>query len=379
MLDMFLASPSIDVDIGMGASDLAVAYSLQNFASNISSLYLGSPELPSPIGSSLEVLLEAIRQMSSLRVLKTSFKLDSAVLKHLAALPSLSKLGVRNCSQDILSAITPLSTTSFIALQDLELVETSITIFTKLLQKIGNLPLRSLTIHTNYSRLALLAENELDRAFAALQKVRGTEALRSLRIKSSASEDEPPSPATINSATLRPLLSCRHLHTLELDVDCKYHLTDSDFKDMASAWPNMRSLQIGPLKGWSTHSSDLLTSFRSLFYLLEGCPNLQRLVFAVNGLIPPPVAAEITSRHINRQMTTLWLGNSSIDKFCVTTIRKFLKTVLPNVVSINGHWTVTKAGGKIGQQHRLWLEVAKSADELKQIYTNAAGGVNQFV
>ncbi|KII86235.1 hypothetical protein PLICRDRAFT_164641 [Plicaturopsis crispa FD-325 SS-3] len=129
---------------------------------------------------------------------------------------------------------------------------------------------------------------------------------------------------------LDPLLSFRHLVTLECDMPGGFDLCDDDVRDMADAWPALQSLDLSSRVGWRTRSR---VTIRGIAHLVRACPRLLELGIVIDASVVDDCSKKDSGVHCqNEQIHALSLGNSEIaDPVAVAAL---LSDILPNVRTV---------------------------------------------
>jgi hypothetical protein len=84
---------------------------------------------------------------------------------------------------------------------------------------------------------------------------------------------------------LEPLLACKSLISLSLDMPIFLDLDDTHAALMASSWPRLQRLHLNP-HPWTHFSHDIRLTFGVLNILAKGCPDIQYLGVYVQPTLP---------------------------------------------------------------------------------------------
>ncbi|KAF8951375.1 hypothetical protein BDZ97DRAFT_1932433 [Flammula alnicola] len=141
----------------------------------------------------------------------------------------------------------------------------------------------------------------------------------------------------VDGFTLPPLLSFKDLTIVQLDIPCSFDLGDTQLKAMAEAWPRLRRFQLGSMMGWHLPPS---ITFTGILHLLRSCPELEYLVLPFDTSSEKPLPSMITSAHINKNITYLYIGNAMVSgEGDQSAVAWFLRQVFPNLCGIGGQWS----------------------------------------
>ncbi|KAH8091046.1 hypothetical protein BXZ70DRAFT_491755 [Cristinia sonorae] len=230
-------------------------------------------------GSQLElqlcdIICSTLAGIEGLRTLCLHLHIDARVWSVLSGLASLTTLSLNRLSGGF-DAFPYGHTLIFPSLSNLTIRVASVIEFTLLL-KCSNLPsLRSLdlTVLSKASRSDVLSLSNalVSSCNSALFTTLGIISTTNVNVNALGPVEEPSREDTIRSEALRPLLHFRQMRHLEFTTNWWWDLDDVLIHEMANAWPNLWTLRLDPLAGWSRPCRITLLS---LLPLAQSCPNL---------------------------------------------------------------------------------------------------------
>ncbi|KAF8439818.1 hypothetical protein L210DRAFT_3540422 [Boletus edulis BED1] len=126
---------------------------------------------------------------------------------------------------------------------------------------------------------------------------------------------------------LRPYMEFSNLRCINLAIEWKVDLTDSELLALASKWPHLEKLLINTKWGWNTQGG---ITPNGLLQLLQACQLLTRIALAIDTRgyteIPPsPVSLGLTLA----RLSFINVLDSLIEEECVPAITAFFLGVLP--------------------------------------------------
>ncbi|KII86426.1 hypothetical protein PLICRDRAFT_56139 [Plicaturopsis crispa FD-325 SS-3] len=162
----------------------------------------------------------------------------------------------------------------------------------------------------------------------------------------------------ISLPTLQPLLSFHHLVSFICEYLDGFDLDDVGLRVIATSWPKLETLDLAQCDGWTIPSKITLNG---LIELLQLCPNLTGLGIVVDATVG--IDLQHTPVYANRQITTIFLGNSAVSNDCAS-IAAVLSDVLPCLESIVS-WTMLEklfgshSAHEVARYRESWKEVEK--------------------
>lgn len=292
----------------------------------------GAPVLESSTLSSL------VCRMNSLRHLSCGWRaLEPQAILHLASLPSLRVLHIRNPADYILQCLLSVPAKSFPLLQHLSLRAPPFTACATLLTHLRPHELVSVTLTCE----TLPNAREVEQYFWALRNSCSTSVFRCVTLADhyipswnfSILDTPDADDRLFTSTVFAPLLGFENLTTLEICLSFPFKLSNDDILDMAIAWPKLQCLQLGSVRGWKQESH---VTFDGLVPLAIHCPDLERLGLTINGTELPNTSELAYVPH--NKLTHLHLGSSIITDADV--VAAFLLKLFPNLKpeGIGGVW-----------------------------------------
>ncbi|KAF8124903.1 hypothetical protein EV363DRAFT_1586640 [Boletus edulis] len=198
--------------------------------------------------------------------------LDVEALAHLSRVPALTRLTFKQ----IVTLPDRVSPLFFSNLRDLALHSASLDPISHLLSRIRLPVIESVSafIYSCPSRQALSS-------FLASLQSNADRAIKRLSLFQTSSDNDFVSSEDLLlcSEDLRPCMAFSNLHHIHLDVEWKVGLTDSDLLALASAWPNLESLDINVDWGWDAPNG---ITPNGLLQLLQTCPSLCQVHLAMD-------------------------------------------------------------------------------------------------
>ncbi|KDR69820.1 hypothetical protein GALMADRAFT_77082 [Galerina marginata CBS 339.88] len=360
-LDIFLETKSISLSLYWSESDDDVWRlfdTIEEHALNMQELDLGALQVSTKTVI-CKHLSHLVLRMADLRGLCCgSRNLSIPALQHLASLPYLRTLQTANTPSDILHSLQSMPSKSFFPeLHKLDMAVDDFSSFVDLVHMLRPMQLQDLTLHSAKTPSA----TQFHRAFTALKQASKNQS-NFLRIVVKYSwpniRQSPPilSDIIIDGSTLEPLLSFKNLTVIDLDMPFKIELGDTQLMAMADSWPNLQRLHLGALSGWHL---PLLITFRGFMYLLHKCRQLEYLAFAFNASSDIPLLSEIPAACTNRNITYLFVGDSTVTESSRSHVAEFLGHILPNLSGIGGAWLYNQSD-TFPPRHREWEWVVNS-------------------
>ena len=371
-LDIFLESKSISLSLHWSEETTPIGQlfsTIKKYALHLEELDLGSFKDQGAVESA--DLSKLTCKMQDLRGLACGCrKLTYPALLHLMNLPRLRKLQVPNTSEDILASIE-LSTDSrrsiFPALQHLTIRVDGLAPFATLFKRMRPLELQSLTLYLTQAP----PPAELHLALLALGTESGTtSSIREVTFKYTLPQpsgrriinphESGIHPNIITGHTLEPLLACRNLELLHLDIACTFDLGDTQMNAMAVAWPRLRHIQLGAHRGWGSPPQ---VTLHGILALLGGCRELEYLALSFDATCEPPPISSISPKCINHKITYIYVGDAPLDQGSINRVGDFLQRILPNLTGIGGNWLYTTFATETRQ--REWGDLIYKFRSLK--------------
>ena len=127
----------------------------------------------------------------------------------------------------------------------------------------------------------------------------------------------------INSSELRPLVCCRSLEALHIEVSQKFNLSDEDIEKLASSWPCLRTFI---LKGKPRELPSM--TLRGLAPLARDCPRLERVEVQLDATKTAGIAEDTEYDDVeNTSLVWFFPGASLCGKTKV--VASFLHSIFP--------------------------------------------------
>ena len=316
---VFLQHSSVSLSLGWNEGDgdvFKVLSCIENYAPELEGLDLGSYIMDRDGAACVEncrLLSAFVCKMKNLtRLACGSLALSDSALLHLASLPHLQFLQTPNDVDDIVRSIKAHRDGDleqpFPSLQRLSVRGYGdLKSFARFFACIRPAHMRSLTLSFSNSSPAL----DVGEAFSALHESSSHQELRQLSFTHEGTVPVPQSSMQrfiIDEWVLRTLFAFTNLTKFELTLKAAFALNDLHMKEMAAAWPRLRSLQLGSLSGWGQPSEITL---HGILHLLAGCRELEYLGISID--VSPtsvPLLSMITPQHVNKHITYLHIGDS---------------------------------------------------------------------
>ncbi|KAF7369251.1 F-box domain-containing protein [Mycena venus] len=263
----------------------------------------------------------------------TLHKLDRTAILHLARLPALKSLFLRD-----LRDLGPLphfhsqsnsQSPLFPALRDLFLHATTIEFAIEVLHLLSD----SLLVDFHVGIPDPATKSYTRRLYVALASHLSHSALRTLSVELPADCEVPTPPGdnasyVIDGHILATLFCFPNLTELSLAPPVGFDIDDATAWDIARAWSNLKSLHLTAATGLH-HSTRM--SLHGLRAFAKHCPKLTYLDITFNGAISPPF--ENSPEISQTSLTSLEVGTSPItDPFAVA---QFLCGLFPNLETID--------------------------------------------
>ncbi|PIL29896.1 hypothetical protein GSI_07806 [Ganoderma sinense ZZ0214-1] len=239
-------------------------------------LYVDAPPYSSVIVSAMSGALRSFNHLVSARTGSLPITLEA--LYHLAELPYLEAIDVRLPDAMTERDVESLHSTSFDeffpALREL-----------RLMHHFNLAPISRIVQQVHSSRLEIIrvvileTSVPLDAVLHFLSVVlcrNDRESIKELGIQTVELAEEL-SPFT--EQHLEPLFALRSLTTLSLRLNCPFSLSDTILGCVARAWPDIRSLELGP----DSTQKDTNVTLAALVPFAQHCPNLQTLGFTLDA------------------------------------------------------------------------------------------------
>jgi hypothetical protein len=262
--------------------------------------------------------------------------LSDDAIRHIASSTTLQELHICTDASVLLRALckTPLKS-SFRFVQHLRFASHLLRDVIELMPFLALDDLHSL--HVTYGLLPTAAA--LQSLFESLSNYASHTVLEALELSDECADhkihtpvqlqDVPPSPeeVAITGTTLKPLYVFKNLTSLKLEFHFEFDIDDGTMKDMASAWPNLQTLQLCTYTGWKTRSR---ISLDGLHWLVSHCKDLDVLALVISASRPDSSCQPIGGPYTpNERITHLNLGNSTLED--VSNVASFLHQLLPNL------------------------------------------------
>ena len=313
---VFLQHSSISLSLGWNEGDedvFKVLPCIENYAPELEGLDLGSyfMDRGAACVENCRLLSAFVCKMKNLTQLACgSLALSDKAILRLASLPHLQFLQIPNTVDDIVRSIKahPDLEQPFSSLRRLSVRGYGdFKSFAKFLACIRPAQMRTLTLSFSNSSPAL----DVGEAFFALHESSSHQELRQLSFTHEGTVPVPQSSMQrfiIDEWVLRTLFAFTNLTKFELTLKVAFALNDLHMKEMAAAWPRLRSLQLGSLSGWGQPCGITL---HGILHLLAGCRELEYLGISID--VSPtsfPLLSMITPQHVNKHITYLHIGDS---------------------------------------------------------------------
>ncbi|PIL30710.1 hypothetical protein GSI_06878 [Ganoderma sinense ZZ0214-1] len=202
-----------------------------------------------------------------------------------------------------------------------------------------NLNLISLIVqHTRSPRLEIISAESVDEDrpvpledvmsfFSAILSRNNAEHIKELTIEALPIEWTPQN--TFTNQHLEPLFALKSLTTLKLHLRCTFDLDDVILERTARAWPNIRTLDLGP-----GSTGVRVPSLAALIPFAQHCPELQVLGFTLDADLcrVPPDIRDSARDYAQRELRVLKVGCAEVaDPRCVAA---FLADLFPHLRDI---------------------------------------------
>ena len=324
---------------------------------NIERLYISYGQHSDQVN---RVVSDLICSLSSLRAVHCmNITCNSRAIKHLSSRPSLQDLHVllpdELVQQNILDGSSNIR--PFLAIQDLDITVASIASaveFLKVTSSSSNL--ESLSIIINH---ILPTPAQLHVALAVMQQNSFCNTLTTFVLGDNILPTGIPLHA-IDGQTLAPLLQCRNLEHINIHISYGHAAIDNSLlKDMASAWPRLRSLGLYASDAHLWHAK---ADLRGLVCLAQNCHSLESVSLQFDVSLPP------TAIYPDEAIRCEWLTQLEVACSRVSNplaIATFLADVFPNLTLCHDHYLLSAEHSE--DERPEYIEMAKRWDDIIQI------------
>lgn len=340
------SSVSLSLEWNQGDEDVSKALScIEKYAPELEGLDLGSYIMNRGVArvENCRLLSAFVCKMKNLtRLACGSLALSDKALLHLASLPHLQSLQTPNTVDDIVRSIKahPPLEHPFLSLRQLSVRGLGdLKSLAKFLACIRPARMKSLKLFFENSSPAL----DVGEAFIALHETSSHHELRELSFTHEGSVPSLGSSTNrflIDEWVLGTLFAFTNLTKFELALKAAFALNDLNIKEMAAAWPRLRSLQLGSPSGWGQRSGITL---HGILHLLAGCRELEYLGISMDispASLPP--LSMITPQHANKRITYLHVGDSFFTSDGPKTAAVLVK-MFPDLNGIGGAWLYSES------------------------------------
>ncbi|KIM80377.1 hypothetical protein PILCRDRAFT_9571 [Piloderma croceum F 1598] len=322
----------------------------------IEHLYISSHDRSGRVN---RIVSDLFCSLSSLRTLSCEgITCDLRTLRYLSSLPFLRSLTVHLLKRlagegflDSSSNILP-----FLAMRHLRISVASITDAGEFLQVVSSSSgLESLSI--TFYRI-LPTPEQLHAVFTVMQQSSFCDTLTTFALLDHVEFDEDSPPVhSLDAHTLSPLLQCRNLERVNIDISYEHAAIDNPLlKEIASAWPCLRNISLDPrydARLW--HSK---ANLQGLSYLARHCHSLQSVSLQFDVSLPATMIYPDKGIRCE-SLTTLDVSRSHVsDPLAVVT---FLADVFPNLKLCHSYFIRTRAPGP----RTIWEEFDNLSDDEK--------------
>ncbi|KAH7913860.1 hypothetical protein BJ138DRAFT_1111102 [Hygrophoropsis aurantiaca] len=229
-------------------------------------------------------------------------EIDELALWHLSQLPTLKDLSVR--LPDLISTHMVCGDW-FVKLQTLSLTADDMTPIISFLQ-LAPLSLKGIKIHVMVAGVSpSLSPSQV---LSTISSRLCHKVLTNIRIRVALCQ--PRFEITLDITALRPLCLFSKLRSIHIDRFCSFELNDDDLTELATAWPLLEELTLGPNRGWQRTSG---ITFKGLATLLRACPLLHTLALVIDATRLCDISLT-GSEVLNDRIETLLLGDSIIER-----------------------------------------------------------------
>jgi hypothetical protein len=293
----------------------------------IEHLYISSPDRSGRVN---RIVSDLICSLSSLRTISCNITCDSQTLRYLSYLPFLRSLTVylpkRLAQEDLLDSSSNIL--PFLAVRHLGISVASIADAGEFLRVIpSSSGLESLSI--TFDRMVPTPE-QLHAVFEVMQRSSFCDTLTTFALWDHIrflgfDEDSPPH--SLDAHTLSPLLQCRNLERVTINISYEHAAIDNPLlKEIALAWPCLRDISLH-----LCHNARLWHSkanLQGLSYLTQYCHSLQSVSLQFD--VSLPATTMYPDKGIRcESLTRLDVSHSHVsDPLAVAT---FLADVYPNL------------------------------------------------
>lgn len=333
-----LSEPQEDI----GAPLFHLLSSMKDISPNIQCIKI-------PMNSSLNLLgpfpettfaLQYLREFSCPKL-----SLKGPFLAELALLPFLTTLDIRI---DSITELSSLSGQAFPLLSSLQIWSSSIEHCTSLLPLISSNVLRFVDMLVYITP----SSAQVCKLLEAIAEHPSQKHISSLYLNTSFNLHSFPMTTrhTITPSVLRPLLSLSNLDEISISLECEFSLDDVLLRDMAVAWPKLKTFQLGSrTKQFMNHY--LKTTLNGLVPFAFHCPLLESLSVAVDARKSSPI--DLTpQQHLLRHLD---VGFSPIH--IPATVAAFLSGIFPSIVELKAS----------GPDVHFWYQVTSLLKEFRTV------------
>ena len=324
----------------------------------IEHLYISSPDCSTRMKS---CVLDLICSLSSLRTLSCEgVTSDSQTIKYLSSLPFLRSLNVRlprrlaqegflDSSYNILP---------FLAMRHLDVSVASIIDAGEFLQVTSSFfGLESLLVA--FDRIVPTPE-QLRAFFTAMERSSFRDTLTTFALRDQVEIDQV-SPHSLDAHTLSPLLQCRNLEHVTIDISYGHAAIDNSLlKEIALAWPCLRDISLHPYQ--KAHLWHSKANLQGLSYLAQHCQSLQSVSLQFSVSLPETMMYPDKGIRCE-SLTRLFVSRSHVsDPRAVAT---FLADVFPNLKFHHDYVIRTRTGPRTMWDSEVLRDDEKSPEYIE--------------
>ena len=315
------------------AEILAMLRKLPERCPKLSELFLCHLWSPQPFAEALTEIIPKLRHLTGFMHLPL---ISAADLVAFATLPRLTYLQCTLDESETPSeafAHCPSGSPSFPALKTLDLHLHSYEHVLSFLPDVTSHDLFCLSLYCD----TMPTLQQIEALFALLASFSSRCPLRELRISASDALDAdlPLAARTITLNMLRPLFDLQvevlSISSFIIDID------DDALEAMATAWPCLRTLNLGIFTGWGARHPPRAT-IRGLIPLIRHCPDISDIGYRMRTdiLDTPPAVGRPGGGVVAKQWIKLHVGDSRIDD--AVKVASFLSDICPKLCDIGSVW-----------------------------------------
>ncbi|KAI0917094.1 hypothetical protein AcV7_009823 [Taiwanofungus camphoratus] len=303
--------------------------------------------------------------------------MSAEALLHLSRLSTLEKLSVRTDNftgiEGGMQSLLTHSDLVFPALQCLVIYSDTLANCNLLLDAVQSSQLEYLHILVLHPPIA----SEVQQFTSGLVRHPSNASLASINFTSGQGSPRHDSKYIISGANLKPLLSLKNIRECKIELRCPLALDNTFVKDLAMAWPQLCSLELGT--EWRRDTGTPGVTLKGLIPLIQHCPFLTILGLPINTDVSEFSETYDETRpaegYFSNRISALFVGPSKIDHLGdeAVMVAGFLSDLFPNLTYIDSLWGREESPLHIDEddedeaEFERWKKVQKLVREMGRI------------